>query len=107
MLLLVLTTDHSAGKKQNLKKLYKERGKTIIIEFYLDASWVPGLLGSLSKGRRVLGGSKCVLMSIEMEVILHGMEMRRKGLIDKKKGAGRRKTEKIERKKKNGPASGD
>ena len=48
----------------------------------------------------MLGGSKCVLMSIEMEVILHGMEMRRKGLIDKKKGAGRRKTEKIERKKK-------
>ena len=35
-----------------------------------------------------------------MEVILHGMEMRRKGLIDKKKGAGRRKTEKIEREKK-------
>ena len=39
-------------------------------------------------------------MSIEMEVILHGMEVRRKGLIDKKKGAGRRKTEKIEREKK-------
>ena len=38
-------------------------------------------------------------MSIEMEVILHGMEVRRKGLIDKKKGAGRRKTEKRERKK--------
>ena len=50
----------------------------------------------------MLGGSQCVLMSIEMEVILHGMEMRRKGLIDKKKGAGRRKTEKIERKKKMG-----
>ena len=38
-------------------------------------------------------------MSIEMEVILHGMEVRRKVLIDKKKGAGRRKTEKRERKK--------
>ena len=38
-------------------------------------------------------------MSIEMEVILHGMEVRRKGLIDKKKGAGRRKTEKREKKK--------
>ena len=45
-------------------------------------------------------------MSIEMEVILHGMEVRRKGLIDKKKGAGRRKTEKRE-KKKDGQASGD
>ena len=41
-------------------------------------------------------------MSIEMEVILHGMEVRRKGLIDKKKGAGRRKTEKREKKKKMG-----
>ena len=54
----------------------------------------------------MLGGSQCVLMSIEMEVILHGMEVRRKGLIDKKKGAGRRKTEKRERKK-DGQASGD
>lgn len=54
----------------------------------------------------MLGGSQCVLMSIEMEVILHGMEVRRKGLIDKKKGAGRRKTEKRE-KKKDGQASGD
>ena len=33
-------------------------------------------------------------MRIEMEVILHGMEVRRKELIDKKEGAGRRKTEK-------------
>ena len=34
-----------------------------------------------------------------MEVILHGMEVRRKGLIDKKKGAERTKTENRERKK--------
>ena len=79
MLLLVLTTDHSAGKKQNLKKLYKERGKTIIIEFYLDASWVPGLLGSLSIGRSVFEGLQQVLMRTEIEVILHEVEVRNEG----------------------------
>lgn len=54
----------------------------------------------------MLGGSQCVLMSIEMEVILHGMEVRRKGLIDKKKGLRGGKLRK-EREKKDGQASGD
>ena len=79
MLLLILTTDQSAEKKQHLKKLYKESGKTLITEFYLDVFWVPGLLGSHSKGRSVFEGLQQVLMRREIEVILHEVEVRNEG----------------------------
>lgn len=51
------------------------------------------LLGLSLKEKSAWGLTVCPGMRIEMEVILHGMEVRRKELIDKKEGAGRRKTE--------------
>lgn len=42
-------------------------------------SWVPGLLGSHSRGKSVFEGLQQVLMRTEIEVILHEVEVRNEG----------------------------